>query len=67
MNDGTDGKEFYAPSSLLKFMTEDAVDAVTPGRRPRYSSSEKKSVKGIELAVVSDEMSPINVAEDTVS
>ena len=66
MNDGTDGKEFFAPPSLFKFMTEDAVDAVAPGRRPRYSSSEKKSAKGIELAVVSDETSPINVAGETL-
>lgn len=60
MNDGTDGKEFYAPPSLLKFMTEDAVDAVAPGRRPGYSSSEKKSVKNIELHAIPEETIPMN-------
>ncbi|CAG7834723.1 unnamed protein product [Allacma fusca] len=65
MNDGTDGKEFYAPESLLKFMTEDAVDAVGPGRRPGYSSKDKNHKAPIELNAIPEESIPMNTAKSS--
>lgn len=44
--DSPDGQQFYAPSTLFRFMTIDAVDAVQATRR-RSTASYKNDIGGI--------------------
>lgn len=62
MNDGTDGKEFYAPRSLLQYMTIDAVDAVSPGRRSHLESPSHLKTQMAELKETAspEEIIPMN-------
>lgn len=47
--DSTDGQQFYAPSTLLRYMTIDAVDALAADRRQSSISSYKNSAAGADV------------------
>lgn len=68
MNDGTSGKEFYAPRSLLQYMTIDAVDAVAPGRRSHLDSpSHVKKIDVHKEGASPEEIIPMNPYHETTT
>lgn len=70
MNDGTDGKPFYAPTSFLQYMTIDAVDAIAPGRRSHLESPshlKKSQMTDFKEAASPEEIIPMNPYHETTT
>jgi hypothetical protein len=69
MNDGTKGKELYAPRTLLHYMTVDAVNAVSPGRRSTMDSpfNTKSPVDPDIVGATAEEIIPMNPYGETTT
>ena len=61
MNDNTDSKNFYAPPRFLKYMLEDAPDAVGAGRMGRRDSGSPipRKVKPVDPNTIGEELMPM--------
>jgi len=69
MNDGSKGKELYAPVSLLQYMTIDAVNAVAPQRRSQVNSPfhTKPAITADLIGATADEIIPMNPYGETTT